>query len=268
MLLLLFNSEMSSIFVHQQQGFIIVRTGIYLVILLTVQGWSQGPLSVPGDSLAASAKDSLRYYRTPKPKKPKTLNFYLTEYMVKSNLARLSYYAQGRYMNSYDALGEMFLQANQFPEETKNRMFVYALAGGVAREIFRETRKQLVKRKLGFVYPNLYGMNVTWPLPLFKAQAHFRTTTFKNQFYGLSMAHGRLYFIYRQTDVFQQKAAYLRLYRNVRLFGLRSDYQKTSYNGIGLSNYSRKLFLYFIFLQNPEQPQYNRATLFINVDLN
>lgn len=223
---------------------------------------------LPADSTNNSPSDSTKYYRPTKPEKQKSINIRMTEYMVKSNLARLSYYAQGRYLSSYSALDEMFLQANLFPESIKNRMFAYAVAGGVAREVFRQTRKQLAKRKLGFIYPNLYGVNLIYPLRSIKGHLHFRTMTLDDRYYGLSLARSKVYLMYRETAVFNQQACYLKVYQNIRLFALRSNYAKSSYNGIGLSHFSKKLFIYFIFLQNPQQSRYNRATLFVNLNLN
>ena len=169
-------------------------------------------------------------------------------------------------MNRYDALDEMFIQANQFPEDIKNKMFAFALAGGVAREIFKRTRKELVKRKLRYIYPSLYGMNFSYPIRSLKANFHFRTISLADQYYGLSLNRGKVHLTFRQAQGVQQKAAYFKVYKNVRLFGLRSDYAYTSYNGFGLSNYSKKIFIYFVFLQNPQQPAYNRATIIMNIN--
>ena len=223
---------------------------------------------VPADSVNTSQADSTKYYRPAKPEKQKSINIRMTEYMVKANLARLSYYAQGRYLSSYAALDEMFLQANQFSESTKNRMFAFAVAGGVARTVFGQTRKLLCKRNLGFIYPSLYGVNLVYPIRSIKARLHFRTMTLDDRYYGLSLARGKIYFNYRETVSFTQQACYVKVYQNVRLFGLRSNYASSSYNGIGLSNYSKKIFIYFIFLQNPKRSKFNRATLFVNLNLN
>lgn len=241
-----------------------------LIILCAMSGArAQDPFTDdPADSVNALQADSTKYYRPAKPEKQKSINIRMTEYMVKANLARLSYYAQGRYLSSYAALDEMFLQANQFPERTKNRMFAYAVAGGVARNVFNQTRKQLTKRNFGFIYPSLYGVNLVYPIRSIKGRLHFRTMTLDDRYYGLSLARGRIYFNYRETAVFTQQACYVKIYQNVRLFGLRSNYTNSAYNGVGLSNYSKKLFIYFIFLQNPKKANFNRATLFVNLNLN
>ncbi len=239
------------------------------LVLPSFQGWAQTPIeTAEEDSIRTAPGDSARFYRPQKPKKQKSYDIRMTEYMVKSSLTRLSYYAQGRYLNSYRALDDMFLQINALPEEVKNKMFAYTLAGGLARQVFRQTRKQLCKRKLGFVYPSLYGLNFVAPLRPLKASLHFRTLTFKDRYYALSLRRGQLYLLYRQTPRYTQQACYVKVYKRLRLFGLRSNYQYTFYNGIGVSNYSKKLFLYFIFLQNPGRPKYNRITLFVNMDLN
>jgi len=232
-------------------------------------GRAQDPFTeASADSADSSPMDSTKYYRPAKRDKQKSINIRLTEHMVKSNLARLSYYARGRYISSYAALDEMFLQVNQFPESIKNKMFAYAIAGGVARQVFRQTRKQLTKRKLGFIYPNLYGVNLVYPLRSINARLHFRTMTLEDRYYGLSLAGSTVYFTYRETATYTQQACYLKIYQNLRLFALRSNYARTSYNGIGLSNYSKNIFIYFIFLQNPRRSRSNRATLFLNLNLN
>ncbi|MBN1466220.1 hypothetical protein JXA02_10685 [candidate division KSB1 bacterium] len=225
------------------------------------------PVVVEEDSTKESVAlpDSLRFYRPATAPRPKALNLTMTEYMVKSNMARLSYYAQGRYINSIGALEDVFIQANQFPEDVKNRMFGLAIAGGVAQELFRQTRKQLSKKNIRFIYPNLYGVNISYPLRPLKAQFYFRTMTLTDRYYMLYLRGGRYSLFYREQPPYIQRGIYVRLHKGLRLFYTRTQSQYHSYNGLGISNYSKKLFLYAMFSQNPAFPQYNQLYLFVNI---
>ena len=225
------------------------------------------PAVVEEDSTKESVAlpDSLRFYRPTTATKPKALNLTMTEYMVKSNLARLSYYANGRYMNSLGRLEDIFIQANQFPEDVKNRMFGLAIAGGVVQELFRQTRKQLSKRNIRFIYPNLYGVNVSYPLRPLNAQFYFRTMTLSDRYYMLYLQGGQYSIFYREQPPYIQRGIYVRLHKGLRLFYMRTQSQYSRYNGIGISNYAKKLFLYATFSQNPDFPQYNQLYLFVNI---
>ena len=238
-----------------------------ILLFVTASLVAQDPSIVLEDTTQVQApSDSARYYRPPKPEKPKSLDFNMSEYKVKSSLARLSYYAQGRYISRYYALENMFIEANRLPEDVKNKMFGLALAGGLAQEVFKETRKELKKRKIGFIYPTLYGLNVSYPVRSLDARLYFRTMSPADRYYGLSLYRGKVHLTYRQTDRYEQKAFYLRICKNVRLFGLNTQYARARNFGIGISNYSKKLFLYGIYLINPEAPQYNRATVYLNIN--
>ena len=211
-----------------------------------------------------SCSDSVRYYRPPKPPKQKSFNIYMTERMVKSNLARLSYYAEGRYLNPLFALEDIFIQANEFPEEIKYKMFGLAIAGGAAREVFKHTRKQLYKRKIRFIYPNLSGLHVTSPLPMTNARMHFRAMSLTDRYYRLNF-YGKLNIFYRERPRVTQRGLNYRLFKRVRLFAQRTQYKHTVYNGFGVSHSSKNFYLYAMFTQNPDRPINNRVYLYLNI---
>jgi hypothetical protein len=222
--------------------------------------------TVTEDASAEDASaDSIRYYRPPKPPKQKSYNIHMTERMVKSNLARLSYYAEGSYLNPLFALEDIFIQANEFPEEIKNKMFGLAIAGGVAREAFKHTRKQLYNRNIRFIYPNLSGLNVTSSLPMMNARMHVRAMSLTDRYYRLILNRGKFYIFYRERPRVTQRGLNYRLFKRVRLFAQRTEYKHTVYNGFGLSHSTKKFYLYAMFTQNPDRPINNRVYLYLNI---
>lgn len=228
-------------------------------------------LSMPtdDDTLQTSKTpwDSSRFKLEPS-QKAKPLNIAMPEYQVKRNLARLSFYAQGQYLNSYYALEELFFQANQFPEDVKNRMFALTLAGGVVREAFRVSRKYLHKYKLGFIYPNLNGLNVSYPLRQYglDASIFFRARSFVDRYYGLRLFQNRVFLTYRESDRYTQNACYIRVGKSMRVFTTYTQYDRVSYSGFGVSYHTPKVLLYSTFLKHSHSSRYNRFTLFMNIN--
>ncbi len=196
----------------------------------------------------------------------KSLDIEMPEYMVKRNLARLSYYAQGRYMNSYYALEELFFQANMFPEEVKNRMFALTLAGGMAREVFRVSRRYLGKYKLGFIYPNLNGLNVSYPIRGLHASLYFRAQSLVDRYYGLRLLKNRVFLTFRESDRYTQNACYLRVAKPLQVFATYTQYERTSYTGLGFSYRTSDILVYSTFLKHSESPTYNRFSIFMNIN--
>jgi hypothetical protein len=184
---------------------------------------------------------------------------------MKSSLARLSHYAQGRYLNPMFTLDELFVQANDFPEDVKNKMFGLALAGSAAREAFKITRKHLYKRNIRFIYPNLYGLNLVHPVTPLNARLHFRAMSLHDRYYMLNLSSGLVYVYYRETPIVFQKGVNYKLHKRWRLFAQRVDYRTTAYNGFGISHSTKKFFFYAIYSQNINQPEYSRAFLYINI---
>ncbi len=229
---------------------------------------AQAPLleSTENDSLTVEeSPDSTRIFRSPAPKKQKSYNIHMTEYMMKANLARLSHFAQGRYLNPLFTLDELFIQANEFPEEIKNKMFGLALAGGAAREAFNQTRKLLYKKNIRFIYPNLYGLNITHPVRPLQARLHFRAMSLHDRYYMLNLMNGSTYIYYRETPIVFQKGVNVKLYKRWRLFAQRAEYRTTAYNGFGLVHSTKKVFFYALFSQNVNHPEYSRAYLYVNI---
>jgi hypothetical protein len=222
-------------------------------------------LAQEDSTVKQTSSDSTRFYRPKRAPKRKTFSISMTEYSVKASMARLSYYAQGHYTNSLYRLEDIFIQANGFPEEVKNRMFGLALAGGLAREIFKQTRKELSKRNIRYVYPNLYGINIYYPIASLNARFYFRTMTLSDRYYMLYLKNGQYSLFYRKTPRYSQKGLYYRLYKKLRFFVTYTQYQHTVYNGLGLVHYSKKLFLYAMLSQNPDFPQYTRMYLYVNM---
>ncbi|MBN1478676.1 hypothetical protein EH223_17090 [candidate division KSB1 bacterium] len=232
---------------------------------------AQTPVLQPSEqdtTLEKSPKDSTRYYRPPAPEKRKSYQINMTEHMVKSNMARLSYYAQGQYMNSLQTLEEIFIQANQFPEEVKNKMFGLAIAGGVAQEVFKQTRKELYKRKIRFIYPSLYGVNITYPIRSLNAQFYFRAMSSADRLYMLHLNSGQYSFLYRDTPDVIQRGIYYKIYNNIRVFGMHTQYQYSAYHGLGVSQHTKRLFFYLLYSQSPDIAQSNRIYLYLNIRIN
>mgnify|MGYP006296977581 CR=1 FL=1 len=248
---------------------------ILFTILVYLYGFSllsqDLPLPAEQDTVGTRTVklDSTHQHRLqPSQKHTKSLNIDMPEYMVKRNLARLSYYAQGRYLNSYYALEELFFQANMFPEDVKNRMFALTLGGGVAREVFRVSRHYLGKYKLGFIYPNLNGLNISYPLRQFglNASFYFRTQSLTDRYYGLRMLKNRVFLAFRESDRYTQNALYVRVAKPLQLFTTYTQYDRTSYTGLGFSYRTPNVLVYSTFLRHSHTPKYNRFTIFMNIN--
>lgn len=212
-----------------------------------------------------TAADSTRYYRSPPPLKRKSIHINMTEHMVKSNMARLSYYAQGRHLNSLQTLEDIFIHTNQFPEEVKNRMFGLAIAGGVAREVFKQTRKLLYRNNIHFIYPNLYGLNLAYPIRPLKAQLYFRAMSLTDRLYMLHLKSGQYSLFYRDTPDVIQRGIYYKIFDNCHVFGTHTHYPYSAYHGLGLSHHTKKLFFYLLFSKSPDIAQSRQIYIYMNV---
>lgn len=230
-----------------------------------LQHFEQAEEDSSSKSSAAMDSASARLFRPSRQKQMKSYNIHMTEYMMKANLARLSHYAQGQYLNPIYTLDELFIQANQFPEDVKNKMFGLALAGGAAREVFKHTRKQLAQRNIRFIYPNLYGLNVTQPVRPLDARFYVRFMSLEDRYYMLNLQEGRAYVYYRETPILYQRGINYQLYKRWRLFVQRAEYRTTAYNGFGISHSTKRVFLYAMYSQNTTQPEFSRAYLYINI---
>ncbi len=243
-------------------------SSFFLVILLGFAQAQDALLETTNDDSAhvkEEGPDSIRLFRPPPPKKLKSYDIHMTEYMMKANLGRLSHYAQGSYLNPIYTLDELFIQANMFPESIKNKMFGLALLGGTAQEVFRHTRKFLFQQNIRFVYPNLYGLNLTHPVQPLNMRLHFRAMSLYDRYYMLNIKEGLLYLYYRETPIVYQRGINYKIYKRWRLFAQRAEYRTTAYNGFGLSHSTKKVFFYAVYSQNVDQPQYSRAYLYVNI---
>jgi hypothetical protein len=190
------------------------------------------------------------------------------ERMLKSNLNMLSRMADGEYMNNFHTLEDIFAQIDRFPEEIKNKMFLWAVGGGIVREAMSYSRKQLAKHKIGFVYPNIYGLNFSYYLSPIRASFHFRARSQTDRYYALYLKKGTYAISYNEMVYGKQIGISYRYSPKYNFFASNSVYGSTLYYGFGVLARAKKYYFYFNYLKNTTFADGDRFDVFLNVDMN
>jgi len=190
--------------------------------------------------------------------------FFKSERRFKIQFRRLAFMASGRYLDYYQPTEELYKDVDRLSDRSRKKMLHLALGGGAALGVLKYSRRFLKKYK-NFFRPNLTGLNFYYrSLPL-SSQILFRIAGLKDTYWVTFLNHSQFMLTHRQTLYYKQNGLFWRFYRNIRLMGLQTVSKYSTYNAIGVSQYSRNLKFYFVYQKNEKYK--NRDRVYIQWEL-
>ncbi len=189
-----------------------------------------------------------------------------SEIILKRNLNRLSFMGHGRYLDNYSSLAQMFQDINMYPEESKNKIFLLAVGGGIAGEALKYSRRELSKRNMGFIFPNLSGLNMLYRLAKIRGNLLLRFSN-TDRIAILSAFNGRISAILHENNYAKQKNLAFQPLSGCQIFYLNTSYPNRCYHELGVAAYYKKIHLNFNFIKNFTFPERTRlsVTSFITI---
>ncbi len=194
-----------------------------------------------------------------KPFKP--VLFFKSERRFKIQFSRLAFMASGHYLDYYQPTEELYKDVDRLSDRSRKKMLHLALGGGAALGALKYSRKYLRKYKNVF-FANLTGLNFYYrSLPL-SSQMLFRVSGLNDTYFIAYLNRSQFMLTRRQTQYYKQNGLFFKFYKNFRLMGLQTTSKYSTYNAIGLSQYSRNLNFYFVYQKNE-----SRARAYIQWEL-
>ncbi len=217
------------------------------------------------DSTLLAKRDSVldaRYSTT----KQKKIELIESERRLKYNLIRLVLLTQGEYLNYFNSTEFMFFKINQYPNNIKTQMLLYAFGGGVAKEFMKYSRHFLSRHDLGFVYPTLSGLNLYYRIPELNSRLRYRTTGIGDNYYALYLNKPNLIFFYRTKDSRDQRGVYVEIANKWRLVGVNSRSKWATVNSLGILKNTHDFYFYLVYQKNMDFHR-DRISFFFNIGL-
>ncbi|HPG38835.1 MAG TPA: hypothetical protein PLP19_13835 [bacterium] len=190
----------------------------------------------------------------------------INEIMLKRNLNRLSYMGHGRYLDSCESTAQLFYDINMYPEESKNKIFLLAIGGSIAGQALKYSRRELSKHNLGFIFPNLSGLNVMYRVEKLHSTIFMRFSN-TDKIVVFSAYNGRISVNLHENSYAQQKNLAVQPLPGCQLFYLNTSYPQQSYHEIGIAAYYKKFNLYFNYIKNFSFPERNRLSVISYITL-
>ena len=191
------------------------------------------------------------------PYRPPT--FTMSERTLQWQLRKLVFMANKTYPRAYGTTEMLFEEMNRLPDEVKINMLKLVMAGGVAKEAMRYARKLLNKHKMGFIIPNLSGLNIHYPLTKIHSKFSARIAGPSDYYLSLSTHNSLIIGGYHSTAYYVTKSLNFKFIKRFRLIYQDTAYHYTRYKALGISRYSKNHSLYFIYLKNQQRQDWNRA---------
>jgi len=183
-----------------------------------------------------------------------------SEHAMKYQIIRLARMTRSGYPNPYDRVEDIFWEINRYPEGAKMKMVSLVAAGGAAKVLLHTSRRLLARGGLGFIVPNLSGLQVSSTVPILATRMSLHVASFSERRLSANIK-GKVTAFYIQAEDQTQQGAYLRVYRGTSIIGSFSATRWSDYRSMGLSHYSKWLQFTFIYQKNMSYPQADAAAI-------
>jgi hypothetical protein len=222
------------------------------------------PTPTPEDTLAFAESVTQTDSSLPKHLQIKSLrpkSFVKSERMMQFQLRKLVFLTSRRYPDEYLTTEQLFEEMNRLPEPTKEQVLSLAVAGGMAQEVLRISRKYLARRGIAFFRPTMSGLHIYSPLTLLRSQLQLSLLGPADFYLSTSFQNGLIHGGFRSTPYYLQKSFNVRVSNRLSLLGLETDYPQARYRSFGLVHYSRNISFYAVYQKNLYYPDHDRAYL-------
>ena len=222
------------------------------------------PTPAPEDTLAFAesvtpADSSLPTHLQIKSLRPKS--FVKSERMMQFQLRKLVFLTSRRYPTEYLTTEQLFEEMNRLPEPVKKQVLSLAVAGGMAQQVLRISRKYLARYGVAFLRPTMDGLHIYSPLTSLRSHVRLSLLGPADFYLSTSFQNGLIHGGFRSTPYYFQKSLNLKVSNRLSLLGLETDYRQARYRSLGLAHYSKTISFYAVYQKNLYYPDHDRAYL-------